>query len=133
MSDLVRKTSIAVPRWRRWFGRAVALLAFIVIVGSVRYWLWHWEIGAKLADALAEMDARDPGWRLQNIEAAREVIPEDENAAHAVFEAGCYLPFQKALAPPEVSRLRWDEPNRRLSADETDRLKSVIQEYTRSV
>jgi hypothetical protein len=40
----------------------------------------------------AEMDRAEPGWRLEDIEAAREQVPEEENSARVLsgsITSGC--------------------------------------------
>src|SRR5262249_39916071 len=38
-----------------------------------------------LAEAVAEADRLDPGWRLEDLEAARRKIPDDKNGAVVVL------------------------------------------------
>ena len=42
--------------------------------------------------ALAELDANDPGWRLDDIETARQLLPEAENSAAIVRKLARILP-----------------------------------------
>src|SRR5438552_867094 len=46
----------------------------------------------RLEDVIATIDREDPGWRLEDIEASREVIPDDRNAALLVAAAGKLVP-----------------------------------------
>src|SRR5262245_9021223 len=46
----------------------------------------------ELREAIAEADRIDPGWRSEDLEARREVIPDDENAALCVLAACRQMP-----------------------------------------
>ena len=65
-------------RWFRAFEFAVQLT---LAVGYVLYAIRYYQIATRLKEALAEMDRTDPGWRLQDVEAARAVVPDAENSA----------------------------------------------------
>lgn len=83
------------PSGLKVLGWGVFLLAIVAIAG----WFWnrHQKAG-KLQTMLAELDRSDPGWRLDDIEAARAFVPDEENSARVVVEAARLLP-QKW--PPE--------------------------------
>src|SRR5262249_28792078 len=57
--------------------------------------------GARLEAAVAALDADDPSWRLEQIEAAREKVPEAANSARVVTAAAGGLPGHW---PPEALR-----------------------------
>lgn len=99
-----------------WLRRFAYLALLTLAVGAVRYWLWHRDVATKLAEALAAMDRDDPGWRLEDIEAAREVIPEEENSARVVVAAAALLP---ADWPPQTLKDAFDrlDPPTRLDPD----------------
>src|SRR5207302_2725612 len=72
-----------------------------------------------------------PGWRLKDIEAARAVVPDEENAALRVIDVGRRLP-----GPPNPwieenfeTQLQQVPPDRRMTADQfahlTQRLNDV--------
>src|SRR5262245_62485836 len=62
--------------WRFWLKRlAKALLVLVMIAVGIPVWQNYWAT-KKLQETLAEMDRTEPGWRLEEIEAAREQIPE---------------------------------------------------------
>src|SRR5262249_1737408 len=46
----------------------------------------------RLRDALAETDRLDPGWRLEELEAKRALIPDEENSAIDLIKARTLLP-----------------------------------------
>jgi hypothetical protein len=78
------------PR-RRVLRRAAAIVLIAVAVGFGLLAYRHAANGWLLRDALAELDRIDPGWRLVDLEAARAVIPEDENSALVVRRARALL------------------------------------------
>jgi hypothetical protein len=47
----------------------------------------------RLQSALSRLDREDPGWRLDDIEAARAAVPDDENGARVVVAAADLLPY----------------------------------------
>src|SRR5262249_28601219 len=83
MSD---STPTAKPRRRLWRKLFVAL----ALLGIAFYaYLW-WQRGpadAAYGEAAAEADRLDPGWRLEELEAKRAVIPDNENSATIIMSA----------------------------------------------
>ncbi|MCI0460357.1 MAG: hypothetical protein L0Z62_25675 [Gemmataceae bacterium] len=107
----------AAPRrsGRRWLVLAVVLILLIggLFAGGVD--LHHRQAAdSSLQEALNEADRFDPGWRLQDIQAKRAVIPDHENGALHVLRVVKQLPkgwgeselfmklFQTDELPPEV-------------------------------
>ncbi len=89
---------IAKPR-RRWLKRVgyglmgLLILALILLLLAIPVWAWwHNLVQQRLDEALAELDRTDPGWRLEEIESAREKIPEGENSARVVLAVARLLP-----------------------------------------
>jgi hypothetical protein len=91
-------TTIAIPtrrvryRWRLLF----AVFLGVVIALAAGDWYLFWAEERDFQEALAETDRLDPGWRLDDIEKACPVIPEEENAALVVLKihadtGGAYL------------------------------------------
>jgi hypothetical protein len=82
-------------RWRLWLG--VPLLLFVVwlviVCGFFVYWT---DRDLREAMAAAELDSPN-GWQLEDIEARREQVPDDENAALVVMKI-------KSLLPPNWPR-----------------------------
>src|SRR5688572_7344149 len=83
MSDDAKKRT-----WRTWLLRAALLLVALAAVGALGLW---WRITsdrsegrAALAAIEAELDASDPGWRWEEIDASKRKIPEEKNSALAV-------------------------------------------------
>jgi hypothetical protein len=78
--------------WLRWLKRiGWSLLALTILIACRTAWHHH-QVTRKLNEALTELDRTDPGWRLADIEAAREQIPEEENSARVVVAAAKLLP-----------------------------------------
>jgi hypothetical protein len=97
-----RQSEITKPRswmgWLKGIGWGVLLLAVFAAIGL----LWNREKRAsKLQTTLAELDRSDPGWRLEDIEAAREDVPEEKNSANVVVAAARLLP--KPWPPKDLS------------------------------
>lgn len=76
-------------RWLKRIGKGLLILA---IIAALRLAWRHHQITKALDEAVAEMDRVEPGWRLADIEAAREQIPEEENSARVVVAAAKLLP-----------------------------------------
>ena len=71
------------PR-RRWFRRIAA--AVVAVAVAIGLWLAveQYLAGRDWADACAEADRLDPGWRWAELEAARPSLPDDRNLARVV-------------------------------------------------
>lgn len=100
--------------WPRWLKRIGWGLLMLVIAVAVRQ-SWHSFRSADKADQLqmmlAELDRTEPSWRLAEIEAAREEIPEEENSARIIVTAA-------GLLPKEWPSSDFDERTRLLSPAE---------------
>jgi hypothetical protein len=89
------------PGWLKCLGWGVLIVAIVTVAGLA------WNRGnkaSKLQATLAELDRTDPGWRLEDIEAAREPIPEGENSARVVVAVARLLPKDW---PPQDFDLRF--------------------------
>ncbi|HEY7269510.1 MAG TPA: hypothetical protein VH951_06760, partial [Dehalococcoidia bacterium] len=64
-------------RWRKWL--LILLLAASLL--GVGYAYFAISAHRQLEAAVAELDRRDPRWRLEEVEADRADIPEPRNAA----------------------------------------------------
>jgi ABC-type transport system involved in multi-copper enzyme maturation permease subunit len=69
------------------FGLAPALAAL-----GLACVLPSWRAARTLRDALAETDRLSPGWRVDELEAARSPVPESQDAARQVLAADLTLP-----------------------------------------
>jgi hypothetical protein len=78
--------------WRYWLKRLgwTVLILLVTLVCTLAF--RHHQSSKRLQEALAELDRTEPGWRLQDIEAARERVPEEENSAPVVLDAVSRLP-----------------------------------------
>lgn len=76
---------------RRWF----CILCLIVLaIGGLalnEYWQRR-QAAEELREVLAELDQAEPGWRLEQIEANRRVVPDEQNGALLVVKAHGALP-----------------------------------------
>ncbi len=81
----------------------VLLVAILGIVGHFQYQRIRSE--RAMEQAVAELDRDDPGWRLEEIEAARETVPETENASPVIKEAVAKLrtPWNTARLDEELA------------------------------
>src|SRR5262249_30582246 len=81
----------------------------------------------KLAQVVAELDEKDPRWRLEEIEEDRAEVPEAENGARCVVVAG-------KLLPPGWPKREWDEkfedlePNEQLDGERFALLRKELGE-----
>lgn len=111
--------------WMRWLKRIGKGLLVAVIAIVIRQAWHHREVTKKLQETLAEMDRTEPGWRLKDIEAAREPVPEDENSARVVVAAAELLP--RGWPPPEFEALFGHlAPEEQLAPDDFARLQQAI-------
>ena len=77
----------AKPRRRRWWLRGLLALAVLALVFLGIYWYLEAAARRDWDAAVAETDALDPRWRLEDIEADRAKIPDEENSALAMINA----------------------------------------------
>jgi hypothetical protein len=84
----IRKTGgeapLRPPRPRSsWLKRLRPALLLLVPVALVQAWYFLHSAAAerRLQNAIAEADRLDPGWRLEELEAKRDVLPDDRNSA----------------------------------------------------
>jgi hypothetical protein len=98
---------------------SLGLVAVMALVAFVAGWFFvHFDpTSRRLAEALAEADRLDPGWRLEELEAKRRVVPDDQNSG-----------LQVPLVPDERLGLRaprWYPGKRWPSADTEELLKDL--------
>jgi hypothetical protein len=80
---------------RRWRKPLLIALGMLLLVGGTALGLFLYlagEADARLREAMAEADRLDPGWRLEELEARRPVVPDEENSALLVMRAAKLMP-----------------------------------------
>ena len=121
-------------RWRRRFRRlliVLLVLASVVLVLLAAFVGWHLYLrkvhGDELRAAIARTDELDPGWSLEEIEARRAVVPDEENGAPVVRAARKLLPEDW---PPHDFDNYWDGllPQQRLRDDQAAALREFLAE-----
>jgi hypothetical protein len=91
----------------------------LAAAGLWAYVAWqHYRASVTLAEAVAEADRLDPGWRLDDLLARRAAVPDDRNAALRVLAVTARLPanypnpdLDQALGDPTPTA-RLTEPQR---------------------
>jgi hypothetical protein len=103
---------------RRWLKRISCGLLILVIL-TVCAWAWrHHSAQQRLDQVLAELDRTDPGWRLEDIEAACEQIPENENSVGVIISAAQHLPRSWPSEDFSEDYFRSQQPNEMLSGED---------------
>jgi ABC-type transport system involved in multi-copper enzyme maturation permease subunit len=83
----------AIAPSRSWRGRrAVVTVVLVIIVLGITMVVWLERGERPLRDALAETDRLFPAWRLDDLEAARQRVPDQKNSAVLVSAAAELLP-----------------------------------------
>ena len=82
------------PRsWRRrLFVRLGLALLSCTAIFLGQYFYRSWQADRELQAAVEEVDRRDPGWRLEELEAKRAVVPDARNGALVVLATAKLLP-----------------------------------------
>ena len=110
----------------------VVISALVLILGSIALAMLKnqtWQADRRYAQAVAEADRLDPGWRLDDILAQCEKIPDKENSAVRVREIAARLPAAWA-GIKEYDRsfsLEGEAPEVRLSAERIEQLRSALE------
>jgi hypothetical protein len=109
------------------------LLLFALPVGFIAF-MQHLAT-LRIHDAEVEADQLDPGWRLEDLDAARKQVPDAENSALVVIETSRLLPpkwINWTLPPPQgielYETLQRQAPNFALTAQQRDQLRAKLQE-----
>jgi hypothetical protein len=95
-------TIAAVRRRRRPWRTTLAICVLLVAGTGGGWWYLVWAEERDFTQALAETDRGDPGWRFEEMEAARLPVPDAENAALVVINATAGL---MTLPVPKLQRL----------------------------
>jgi hypothetical protein len=86
------------PWRRRLIAGGILLLLLMLLPGWMVYQRFADEWAAQSAQA--EADRLDPGWRFEDLEGARDPVPDEENAALVVLAAHKLLPRNWPPQPP---------------------------------
>ena len=134
--------------WRRWpfvLGFLVQL-PLMAAFGAGAYLRWYAD--GRLADAIAAADRDDPHWRLNELMAGREPVPDVENSAIVVREALALLPADWPQGPPRrpgqarppeseagpaFEQMTATQDNVRLDDATADRLRRDLEKYREAV
>jgi hypothetical protein len=119
-------------RRRRLLRWAVGLFALAVLMfGGMCGWLaWrHYRAAVTLAEAIAETNRLDPGWAIADIEAKREVVPDERNSAQRVLALKPFIPanFPDGDDAQTLSKL---DPPIRLTAAQRSALARLLKPVT---
>src|SRR5690242_8246987 len=87
-------------RWFRWVAWPLLGLLLLLLIAGVALGVRHKLAVDRLAEATAATNALDPGWRLDDIEAARAPVPDETNGVLALRETAKLLP--KGWPTPEA-------------------------------
>jgi hypothetical protein len=105
---------------------SAVLLQFVLV--AVASWVLYnrHKVARAALEAVAELDRSEPGWRLKDLEAARDRIPEEENSARVVVAARRLLP--PSWPPQELSEpLDRLPPPERLPPEQAARLEAELR------
>jgi hypothetical protein len=107
---------------RRWLFRVgVALTLFAA--ATVVWAMWsRWQADAALAEAVARTDHEQPGWRLDDLEAARPTVADKDNGALIVEAAAKHLSPSFLDLPPLALNPGWPPPNELPTDNQVDTL-----------
>jgi hypothetical protein len=120
--------------WRRWrlllalAGTVAVLVVGVVALDGYRYSAAR----AEVADAVAETDRLDPGWRFEDLEAQRRLPPAETNAALQLLKVQSLLPRNWGYDPDEdpawvADVLRELPPERQVDERQARRLREDLQ------
>jgi hypothetical protein len=117
------------PRPPRRLWLRVTGLVVVVIVASLALGLLlnNWRVRSRVQTAVDEVDASDPGWRLEEIEKARAEVPEAENSARVIVTS------RRLLKSDWLKQEVWDAldaipPQEQLPADLQALLASALDD-----
>lgn len=113
---------------RTWLRGLVLALLLLILVGSCWYSSYHRQTASRLQQAIEEMDHQDPRWRIEDVEADREDLPDNENSAVVVDHAVMFLPQRRSKDQEEfLLSLTELVPPERLRADQREQLEKIIR------
>jgi ABC-type transport system involved in multi-copper enzyme maturation permease subunit len=144
VKSMISKTSgealprLPAPRWR-WLKRLRPALLILLPLGLLQGWYFLESVSAerRLQKALAEADRLDPGWTLEDLEAKRVVLPDDQNSAVHVKTVHQMIPpgwpsveFSQGF---EITGLVEPEPNLLLSQARAQLLEAELRKVGKAL
>lgn len=119
-------------RKRRWYVLALVLLVMAIPTGFVLFVQYQATSQIRLAEEQA--DKLDPGWRLEDLEAARARISDAENSALVVIETARLMPpswinwtLPQGKGSSLYESLQELSPNQQLTDNQQAELRSQLQ------
>jgi hypothetical protein len=134
MSDASAPAPAQQPRRAYRFPLLLITLALLLTGGTALGLYLHYLDRVEAADAavreaLSEADRLDPGWRLEELEARRATVPDNENSALQVRRAKKLIPPKWAAGEPFSELFRDFEdsgPERQLNAEQLKALRAAL-------
>src|SRR5262249_8435772 len=126
--------------WRRPWRRRLILCtsSLVVLAGLLAVYLYNrvqserqQEAERELHEAIAEIDAIDPEWRLEQIEAKRRKVPDHENSARVIVAAHGALP--KSWRSEELEHVLDNPPPALLPSQHEQKLRADLRPLTKAL
>jgi hypothetical protein len=115
------------PRRRKWLLRVGITFLVLLLVAAAFYAYWRHQVNQNLDDVVAALDRHEPGWRWDDILAARPTIPDESNGALRVLNAGKSIPSPWHTLDLD-NALTDTQPNTRLTEDQLSLLNAHFEE-----
>jgi hypothetical protein len=123
------------PRRRRWLWLVLGFAAFFVLAPVLAYFYFRWSTDRAIGALLAEIEAADPRWRMEQVLADRPPLPDDQNAGlvvenvHALLGRGGF-----SLGSKQNEELFDDyPPEARLNDAQRVVLRGVLTKHAKAV
>src|SRR4051794_15394610 len=126
----------SLPGIRRWGKRICLSLLGLMVSVAIYCAVKHRQACAAVEKAVAELDESEAGWRLEDIEAAREKVPDEQNSAPTIVRVAALLPTQEPDGwPPRDLRasLESGSPAELLPAETAARLEQELRPLDRAL
>jgi len=95
------------------------------------YGYTHWAAEKSLEEAITNADRLDPGWRLQDLEDKRAVIPDPENSSLLIREVKAHLPenWEYARYQKFYEQFVDLDPEKQLNDEQVKKLTEVFENH----
>ena len=129
--------------------RLIVGAVLIGVAAGLAGWFYaRRSVDRRLADAIAAADRDDPYWRIGDLMAHREAVPNEENSAVVVARAVSMVPESWPREPPPPAGLPQPPPtaamraydasnaapaNRRLDKEDADTLRGELEKHKEAV